>query len=483
MKALKRIIPVLFLLAGLSTAVQAQLNNTIYFMHGLTQTNRINPAHQPQCTWYFGTNYRVELSSSSLAYGDVIYPHPDPLNDSLITFLHPDGDKDAFLDQLKPVNFVATDLGISLAHAGFRTNVGFFTLDLSTRWDGNIYYPGDLARLVINGAEDNNTYLLDGIGTDLSQFTEISLGWTKTITDKLDIGIRAKGLFGMANLSTLSSDLSVYTSEEVWIIQSDMKFNASIPMATVTYIDGEVIPEIELNDDFENLKTSDVLGYMFNSQNFGLGLDVGLNYRPIEKLQVSLSLIDLGYIKWKDETHEVNYRTTYDYVGFEVNPLDFSEDYTFNDYLDSTLTQMGDSLAGFLEFKEVGPYSRRLNTKLYVGASYHLLPYLSFGILTRTDFLNRKVAEQVTASVNYTTGRLFNFSLSYSYVNAYYKNFGFGMSLNFGPINMYLVSDNALNTLLWPEESRSINLWFGGSFALGYKKYMKGPEADRPLVY
>jgi len=479
-KKLCRSLLTVFFLLSLGISVVAQVNNTLYFMHGVPQSNRINPAYQPDCGFYFGfpmlAPLRAELSSSSLAWEDVIYQHPNE-PDSLITFLHPLGSKEAFLNKLEPVNFVASDLGTSLISVGFRTGAGFFTLDVITRWDGNIYYPGDLARLMISGADEGDSYELDGIGADLMAFDEISVGWSKEILDRLTVGVKAKMLFGIGDLSTISSDLSVSTSQDVWNIQSDMQFNASLPFAEVSYDEDGLMEDVVINDDFENPSFSSLSKYMLNTNNLGLGLDLGLEYRPIEPLQISVSLVDLAYIRWKDEVHQVDYATEYDFTGLELNPFDLSEDYAFEDYLDSTLTQMSDSLMGFLEFTPGGAYSKRLNTKLYAGVSYYVTPKINFGLLSRTDFLNGKVAEQLTASANFTTGRFLNLTLSYSYMNAYFKNIGAGLSINAGPLNLYLISDNALNAVFWPEEARSVNLWFGFNFLFGYKE-----RADLPLV-
>ncbi len=371
MNLLKRLTISLGVVFVLSLPGVSQINNSLYFMHGVPQSNRINPAHQPNCGFYFGipgiAPLRVDVSSSSLAYGDIIYPHPT--QDSLITFLHPLGDKQAFLDLLKPVNFVATDLGISLLSVGFRTGIGFFSLDVTTRLDGNIYYPGDLARLVLNGAIEGETYQLDGIGVDLSAFDEISLGWSGAILDNLYVGARAKLLFGIGSLSTTGSQLSVTTSQDAWNIQSDMIFNASLPFAEIEYDADGMIDEVVLNDDIENLDPSAIPGYVFNTGNMGLGVDLGIDYRPIEQLLVSASVVDLGYINWKDGVHDVSYQMEYDFTGLEVNPLGFSEDQTFGDYIDSTISQLGDSLSNFLEFTSGGVFSKRMNTKLFVGAS------------------------------------------------------------------------------------------------------------------
>jgi hypothetical protein len=484
MRVFSRLTISLGIVALLCVPGEAQINNSLYFMHGVPQSNRINPAHQPNCGFYIGlpgiSPIRFDVSSSSLAYGDVIYPHPT--QDSLITFLHPLGDKQAFLDLLKPVNFVASDLGTSLISFGFRTGIGFFSLDLTTRLDGNISYPGDLARLILNGAVEGETYQLDGIGADLFLLDEIALGWSGAILDNLYIGARAKLMFGIGSLTTTSSQLSVTTSQDVWNIQSDMTFNTSLPFAEVRYDSEGMIDEVVINDDLEDFDPSAIPGYGFNTNNFGLGVDLGVDYRPIEQLLVSASVVDIGYINWKDEVHEASYQMEFDFTGLEINPTEFTEDHNFGDYIDSTISQLGDSLSNFLTFTPGRAFSKRLNTKLFIGASYSVTPNINFGILSRTDFLSDQITEQVTASANFNTGRILNFTLSYSYLNDYFKNIGAGLSLNAGPLNLYLISDNALNMAFWPQETRSVNLWFGMNLVFGYKKF-KGIDGDRPLLY
>lgn len=478
----------LVLIMGLSLLsfmkVSAQLSNSLYFMHGVPQSNRINPAHQPTCGFYFGipglAPLRTEISSSSLSWDDLIYPHPS--EDSLITFLHPLGDKQAFLDQLKPVNFVVSGFGSSLFAMGFRTEIGYFSMDVTTRVDGNIYYPGDLARLVLEGADEGLTYSMDGMGFDLSAFDEVALGWSGNIGDKWTIGIRGKALFGIGNLSTTSSDLSVYTSEEQWEIHSNMVFDASLPFAEVTYDDEGFIEDIALDPDFESaldeLDTKKLAGYVFNTQNFGLGVDLGVNFRPTDRWLLSASVLDIGYINWTDEVHEVSYVNEYTYNSIEVNPFGFSDDLTFDDYLDSTLTALLDTLSGPLEFTQGTKYMGRLNTKVYVGASWYATPNISFGILSRTDFLKASIAEQVTASANLSTGRFLNFTLSYSWINNYFKNIGTGLSINAGPMNFYVISDNALSSVFWTQEAQTVNLWFGMNLTFGYSE-----KVDMPLIY
>ena len=340
-------------------------------------------------------------------------------------------------------------------------------MDITSRWDGNLNIPRDLPRMLINGAIDGEKYDLNGVGVDLMAFDEISVGWSGQILDNLTIGARAKLLFGIGNITTKSSNLSLSTSTENWRLVSDMQFNASLPFAEVTYDEDGMIESIEIDEELENPSFSTISQYMFNGKNLGFGLDLGVNYRPLEELQLSLSVVDLGFIHWKDEVHQLDYTTEYDFVGFELNPFELSDDYSFGDFIDSSVNMLSDSLADFAVFTPGTAYSKRLNTKLYIGASYDVTPSINFGLLSRTDFLNGSVLEQVTASANFRTGRVLNFSLSYSYKTHYFRNIGAGISLNAGPVNIYLVSDNALNVLFWPEDAQSANIWFGFNLLFG----------------
>ena len=475
-----RWIVALVVFISMATSIHAQVTNTLFFMQGVPQSNRVNPAYQPEGNIYIGIPFlapmRTSVSSGSLAWEDIVYHNPKQ-TDSLITFLHPLGSKEAFMDKLKPLNLVTSDLGSALISAGFRTEVGYFSVDVVSRWDGNMYLPGDLARLLITGAKEGKVYDLNGVGADLMAFDEISVGWSKEILENLTIGARAKVLFGIGNISTKSSGLSLTTSQDVWNLQSNMQFNVSLPFAEVTYDEDGNIEDVVIDEELEDPNFSSISKYMFNGKNLGFGMDIGATYRPLDELQISVSLLDLGYITWKDEVHQVDYKTEYDFEGFELNVFDLSDDYSLGDFIDSSFNQLADSLGSFLDFTSGTVYSKRLNTKLFVGVSYDVTPSINFGLLSRTDFLNDLLTQQVTASANFKAGRILNFSLSYSYMNSYFKNIGAGISLNAGPVNLYLISDNALNVLFWPEQAHSANFWFGFNLMFGYKD-----KTDHPLV-
>lgn len=471
--AMNRFIRV-FVLLGIGVMsgipVHAQINNTLYFMRGIPQSNRVNPANRPLATFYIGfpglAPIHGQINSSTFTYQDLAR-----------------GDEQAFLDLLKPMNFVVSDLGSALISAGFNTGAGFFSIDVTSRLDGDLFFSGDLARLVLEESVENRTYQFDGSAIDLSAFDEISVNWAGDLLHNLQVGARAKMLFGIGNLTTAQSEMALTRAQDVYFIEADMRFNASLPMTEIQYDQEGNVEDIILKEEVENLDPRELPKYLFNTRNLGFGMDIGVNYRPLSELLLSASVTDIGFINWKDEVHEAVFDASFNYTEIEGNLFDIPDGVTPGTYIDSLADVAVDSFNSVLTVTPDVPYSTRLNTKLFIGASYHVTPFLGFGLLSRTDFLQDKIAQQFTASANLTAGRILNFTLSYSYIHSDFKNIGAGLALNLGPVNMYLISDNALNLIFYRDNTRSANLWFGLNLIFGYRQYTGKRFTDRPLVY
>jgi len=469
----------ILLLSG--TILQAQVPTTLFFMRGVPQANRINPAYQPDCNFYLGfpaaAPLRFNVTSGTLAYDDVIFK--SSVSDSLITFLHPEADKQVFLDKLKPVNHINLELGTSLASMGFRANKSFFSFDITTRLDNDITYPGDLARMILNGPDTAGSFELGGTGIDLALYNEVSLGWSRTFGDNFSLGVRAKALFGLVSLQTESSTVHLTTSDSLWTIRSDMQVSASTPFTNPAVV-GNTFMIDEFFDNISNatydLSSFDIPADFVSLQNFGLALDIGASYRPLPQLQLSASVLDLGYMNWQRNTVRMNIEGEYDFKGLEVVPFQT---------VDSMMMQnMADSLAGFVSGELGTPYGYTLHPKVLAGIAFYPIPNISLGLMSRTDILEDGITQKLTATANLTTGRFINLTFTYSYYLGYMKNLGAGLSFNVGPLNLYLISDNIGNNLLWPQEAQSVNLWFGMNLCFGYAKKQKQEKPkDKPLIY
>lgn len=471
------------LLVLLYTPVKGQIPNSMYFMPGVPQSNRINPAIQPGSGFYLGfpllSPLRIQFTSSSLSFSDVFYQPPG--YDSLITPFHPMADKEDFLKNFDKVNYFMTNLGTPLASLGFRVRDNFFSFDVTTRMDGSFYYPRGIFELLINGVEDESTISLGGLGVDLNIFNEVALGWSRKdfILNNLDIGVRGKLLFGLANINTKKSVFDISTSRDSWNLNTEFQINAAGPSFVQfnNNID-EGFPVI-IDDSYFSTPAGIVSG-VFGFDQFGMAVDIGANYRLLPQLLLSASVLDIGGITWNN-TFEGTFDFEWDYSGIELNP--------FSGIDTSFVSVLMDSLSNAYGFSTGDPYISPLNPKLFLGASFYPVEKIGFGFVSRTDFLNEKVAQQFTGSVNMTTGKFANLTLSYSYIAQKLNNIGAGFSFNVGPFNWYMISDNVISTALRPTKARSMNLWFGLNLTFGWKKVKKAhskeekmKKIDKPLV-
>ena len=462
--------------------LQAQVPNTMFFMPGVPQSHRINPAIQSGCGFYLGfpglAPLRLDVQPG-FAYSDIILPHPN-YQDSLMTFLHPLADKQAFLDHLPDVTTTHIGAGVSLASLGFRVRKSFISFDYRLRTDGSIFFPKGMFDFLINGAPDGSTVSLSGLGIDVNVFTEAALGWSRRdfILPGLDIGVRGKALFGLGNISTTQSTLDLTTSMDVWNLDADVQFNAAAPEFVTFLEEFEDGPPVEVDSAYFDQNPIDIVRNTgFSMDQFGMAFDAGINYRPFRSLLISASVLDVGGINWKN-TSEGSFNWQYDFEGVEVNP--------FSGIDTSIISQLKDTLATAISFAPGDPYFSKLNTKLFVGASFYPIDRIGFGLLSRTDFLSNDIIQQFTGTVNMTTGKVINLSLSYSYMLGGYDKIGAGLSLNLAGLNMYLISDNIVSGALRPLNAQEVSLWFGMNIAVGWKRYKMDKKAkpiDRPLLY
>ena len=440
----------------------------MFFMKGVPQIYQINPAFQPDCNFFIGlpgfAPFTLRVENSPFAIGDVLM-YNESL-DSLITFLHPLADKEAFLDLLNNNNHINTEYGTSLGSLGFRANNAYVSLDINTRGMTRLSYPDDLVKFPIYGPDSAMFYDFNGLGTNSTVWNEFALGFSYKIGEKFSIGWRGKIMLGAADIQVKNFDVTLATGEEKWDVHSDILVNAALPFLNVGFDDEGMI-------DFENVETKEfpkaLPSVLANRNNSGLAMDVGFDFKPLNWLQLSASLIDFGSINWKESVYNIKNNADYSFAGLEVSISD-----------DDFLQTLADSLEQTFKFSATeNGYRTVLPTKLYAGFSLYPHPKINFGFLSRTEFLAGDIRQQFTMSANFYPLRMLSAAFSYSIIDGNYKNLGFGLSLKPGPFNFYIITDTMPSAALWPYEARFINIRTGLNLAFGCKKIKKEPKFDR----
>ena len=206
-------------------------SNTYYHMFGVPQANQLNPAFQPSCNGYLAMPFlgplRFQTESNSIGFGDV-FQWNNSLN-KYVTFMHPQGDKQAFINALEPVNRFRFQLSSNILSTGWRKEQLYFTLDFTERVMQDIAFPKDLAEFMIYGNLNQENFNFSDLAVNLTYFHQLAIGASYNFDDEMQVGIRAKLLLGGATSNTRSSDIGLKTSIDEWNIASDVKVDASIP--------------------------------------------------------------------------------------------------------------------------------------------------------------------------------------------------------------------------------------------------------------
>jgi outer membrane protein OmpA-like peptidoglycan-associated protein len=430
-------------LMTISCAATAQVDLTLYNMRSIHQSGYNNPASIPLNKISIGmpgtsSNY-FYLSNSGFSYSDLITRRSD---DSLVLNIN------NAIDKMGSKNFMSFAVSTDLLSVGIRVRKNYFCLNITEKANFNFTYTKDFFDFLQHG---NTAFLgkkadFSGMGFNGTHYREYGISMAREIDEKLTVGGRLKYLYGMENISTDKSDLTLFTDSRTY----ELALESGVEVNTSTLANNK-------DGGYDDVNAGD---YLFRLKNKGLGLDLGGHYKLNEQWNFSLSMVDLGFIKWKSNVK--NYRsntTTYNFEGIDLNQ--FVGDTTSNSQ--SVLDSLNDS---FKPKETNDAYTTYLSTHLFAGANYVFNENRFAGILLRGQFFKGSLIPSATLSMNQQVGRHLTLALSYSAMNRSYNNIGFGVAANAGPAQLYLVSDNVLGAFK-PIDAQTFNVHFGINLIFG----------------
>jgi hypothetical protein len=418
-------------------------------MHSIPQSNLTNPAVQIPCKVFVGmpllSSIHFNYANSYFSYNDIIVHTPD---DSLRINV------DHFNTKPGTRQDLAIELHISLINFGFLYKNYYFNFNLSDKVDAGFVYPTNWARLILKGNRDfiGQTMDLGRAGVSATYYREWAFGVSKIINYRLTLGAKAKLLFGKGNISTSRSDLSLYTANPGYYLTatSDAMINASpllLNMSPTGIINSISVPN-----------SGDPLALIMNSRNKGLAFDFGTIFKYNERITLSGSLLDLGFIRWVYSPVEVSNRNSFTYRGV-TNFLAIRSFQSIQQMLDSAQTV-------FTFQTTVASYTTFLSPKMYLGGTYDITRNINAGLLSRSILYNGKFQSSVTASINARYENYLAATVSWSYMNNTINNIGGGLSLRSPNFGFYITSDNVYGAFKY-KSARLINIRFGFNFLFG----------------
>ena len=407
---------------GLCLQGMAQSELTLPFMTDVFQSSYINPAVKPEHKVSVGVSAYGQGINDGLKFDDFMsFPNA---NSTTIK-------SQALLDGLRDKgNRLYTGVGTDL-HVRFRVQNAFYWFAVREQAAGNMLYPKALFQLPLEGTKPYIGKTLDLTDTRLKSmlYTEYTVGMSMEFK-KLVVGGRLSLLKGGAAAMLDPTVLKLQIDETSWAntVESDA-----------------IIRTCGLPTDgapgklgFGSQSKLDYLKSTLRSKNTGFALSLGATYRIDDNLLVGISAYDLGFINWRQDL-------AYKLKGaFSLEPLD--ELYNLLDkrgisVRDSLINKFKDSFQFDTIVGGGDKFRTWLDPKFTLSGTYKLARRTSVGLLLGAT-VSQKFYPTVTLGVQQGLGRFFMATANISYGYGTLKNFGAGLVVKPGPLQLFVAVDN-----------------------------------------
>lgn len=466
MKKIYKLFVIIVLLFGSTTAKAQNDGIALTLLPHLSYNNFYNPSVPLESNVVFGvgiSNVGFSVYNSSIKYKN-LYGFEGETPVSL--------DANKFINSLdEHDNFINTNFSLDIIRVGARFGKFFVDLDWRLRYNGEIHYSRDFLGFFVNG---NGHYLGHdnpadfSIGADINMFTELGVGLQYAINDKLSVGVRPKLLFGLANLSVNDDQTYIYTDENTYEMTADVNIN----MQAATAFDTDIYRMSEFRDFIDTVRFDEILNI---KENIGFGIDFGATYIFNENIGVSAGVYDLGFIKWTEAKEKHNHKDNV--VVNDALVDDFNDVLNMNLDLTSLYEGLIEDIWDDDSLYHGEDYKTSLKTRIMLQGYYELMPMARFTAIGQMYYVKDKFRPALTLAYSGSFFKFLNFTASYTASKYVGNSIGAGISLNFGPLNIYAVTDNIMivskigaSTTKLLTSYDSANVRFGLVFTLGKVK-------------
>ena len=444
----------------------AQELRTSYFMETSNYRHQMNPAllDSPYFGMFF-SNINIGMTGNIGAKQFIFDTNGLPGytgNYRYTTFMDPNVDAKTFLNKLHDKNRFDLYLNYNLFSVGFKAWGGVNLLELNLRSNTNLTLPKGLFEFAKTAGEKEH-YEFGGLGMRTQNYMELALGHSRDINKQWRVGGKLKFLIGAAYADFTADNVTLDMTEDAWRIQSNAQMKASLLKSDVIHED----PSKNSADGRPRVKELDNFG--FSLPGFGMALDLGVTYKPIENLTVSAAITDLGFISWKN-THHASSQGDYTFDGF--NNIYIGSDKDQTEDIDDQFDQIGDDLEEMFSVYDDGTKTatQALAATLNVGAEYKLPAYdkLKFGFLYTSRIHGKYSWHQGMLNVGVRPVKWFECNVNGA-VTSTGVTAGGMLSLKAPHFNFYIAADRFFSKMGKqgvPLNSSNGNITFGMTFPL-----------------
>jgi hypothetical protein len=481
------------IISVVSINVHAQQNQTMYFMH-VPEANITNPAIYGPCKItisgmlipVFGQimpPLYLNYNNNGFAFNQFIHHGTGIRADSLIL------DFPNLIDKMRKVNFIQLETQIPWLNVSYIWKNWYFSFGVSDKINATISIPRDLVTLAWEGNGKSllgEKAFLSYLGVNVNWYREYAIGAATSIDSKWTVGARGKLLFGKANLWCKNNQLTWNTNADDYgyTLDANMQVLESQPFFNISqfeynYAKDSLMSKTNTVLDPDNMTFNQLKKQViFNKKNKGFALDLGAKYAFNHKITLYGSLLDFGFIRYKQNANGIKTQGQFYFDGWDIEPFLQKNDSITKAHAqafeDSVIRIFNPQLSS-------KAYNYWLPSRLYLGGTYKLTDKYDVGALFRGEYFLHRIHAAFTLSGNAQFAKWFSTSLSYTVQNNSFKQVGLGFALKFGWNQWYMVSDDIFG-FIFPQATRTINLRMGINMIFGCKKKENSTMLDTKFM-
>lgn len=441
----------------------AQNKQILYNFTSIPQSSLVNPGADVSYKFYFGipvlSGVSGNVGSSSFSAYDLFANNGVDFNDKVRNVINKSSANDK----------TQVNQQLEIFSGGFRVggqeSKSYVSFGAYQEFDFLMYFPKDAAILAVDGNQNymGKSFNLADINVRAEVLSVFHVGFHKKLNKKLVLGGRAKIYSSGANATSTKNSGYIYTGQGTGtnmytqIIESNLELRtAGIAKFTKDEYDGSIPKDIAHNTFFNG--------------SLGLGFDAGLTYNIEDNLQLTASVLDVGFIRQSKDVETRTYKGSYKYDGVNPSfgatdePNDIIDDFEkaipeeklYNKYTTWRPVKFNSSIQySFGETRSdedcncKGSSERKYLNAVGVQLFAMTMPKDPYAALTA--FYKRSITEKLDVKATYTVD-------PYSYTNI-----GLGVSGTLGKLNMYVLVDNVFE-YKDVSKANSIAFQFGFNF-------------------
>jgi hypothetical protein len=295
---------------------------------------------------------------------------------------------------------------------------------------------------------------LSGTGFQMIAYSNIHFGVGTKIKDKFTIGGRIKLLRGHAYAALDKFVLKTTAGADIPYpvrLQASGRLQTSGLPAISENVGGETATDQDKEFDAANL---------INPRNGGFAIDLGVTYTPIENVLTYMSISDIGFIRWTNQSYRYNLNSVdVSFDGFTYAMLNSPSQR--QEYLES-LNVVDNLEANRRKFTQMMP------ARFMIGGEYQFLEKNRTGLMVQMQTLAHTTVIAYSLSYSCNMSKNWFLTTNYTLIDHNRSVVGLGNTVMLGPMQLFYVQDDIL-ALFDLARARTVSFRLGINWVFGKK--------------